>query len=551
MHLGGYELRCQSVVEGMRATGCDVRILTSRFGTDRYTPSAGGAYRDIHVNLGPPYPPEDMCGLLRAESRDRTVLHSVLRDWQPDVIDIWGMEFASQSLVRAVLDSGFPVHLAIDDVWLSDAAARDPLCGITQFASGMGLSLDGAIAQLCCQSTSPLDASPGNVTFVSTALARYYETRGFRHPQALVRMAGIDTTLFSDLPRPSCSIPFEILSVGQLTESRGQADLVRAASIAADRTGAAISVRLVGAGNAEHMDDLRRLGDSLETARLTYDIDGPVAPDDVGRLYASAHLFVHTSRLPEGLPRVLMEAMSAGVPIISTDTGGQRDILDDGRWGELVKRSQPNELADRIADCIQQYDKWRRRSDDARQHALRSFRIETYVQGHMDDLSQAIAASPNPQCTEIQCDAPSHREIEAFAHLLAKAAERAATTLDCSADPDGAWRIGVILKRCGRIESANRLFLRLLGLHDDNATHHRRATFHLAELAMIDSRWRDARDHLARCLAAAPDHAKAGYDLEYAERESVPPHLRELAFDQKHNSLISNPSRSLALEAVR
>ena len=46
-------------------------------------------------------------------------------------------------------------------------------------------------------------------------------------------------------------------------------------------------------------------------------------------------MFLHVS-LTEGVPHVLVEALSSGTPIIATDVGGVRAALDDGAAGLLV-----------------------------------------------------------------------------------------------------------------------------------------------------------------------------------------------------------------------
>ena len=51
--------------------------------------------------------------------------------------------------------------------------------------------------------------------------------------------------------------------------------------------------------------------------------------------YRRAHVFVHVS-LTEGVPQVLVEALSSGTPIVATDVGGVRAALDDGAAGLLV-----------------------------------------------------------------------------------------------------------------------------------------------------------------------------------------------------------------------
>jgi glycosyltransferase involved in cell wall biosynthesis len=60
----------------------------------------------------------------------------------------------------------------------------------------------------------------------------------------------------------------------------------------------------------------------------------PFGPDLLD-LYRRAHAFVHVS-MTEGVPKVLVEALGCATPIVATDVGGVRDVLDDGRAGLLV-----------------------------------------------------------------------------------------------------------------------------------------------------------------------------------------------------------------------
>ena len=58
------------------------------------------------------------------------------------------------------------------------------------------------------------------------------------------------------------------------------------------------------------------------------------------------------SSLSEGMGCALIEAAFLGLPVVSTDCGGPRDVLESGRWGELVPPRNPALLAEAIARAL-------------------------------------------------------------------------------------------------------------------------------------------------------------------------------------------------------
>lgn len=69
--------------------------------------------------------------------------------------------------------------------------------------------------------------------------------------------------------------------------------------------------------------------------------------DQVPQLLAKAGVFVLCSRY-EGLPLSIIEAMCAGLPIVATDVGGVRELVEDGVNGFLVPAGDPSALASRL-----------------------------------------------------------------------------------------------------------------------------------------------------------------------------------------------------------
>jgi len=75
------------------------------------------------------------------------------------------------------------------------------------------------------------------------------------------------------------------------------------------------------------------------------------ARHDVAACLAQAQLFVLTTHW-EGLPRTVLEAMRAGLPVVATDVGGIGELVRDGESGFLVPRGDPEALAERLRHLI-------------------------------------------------------------------------------------------------------------------------------------------------------------------------------------------------------
>ncbi|MGZ6642073.1 MAG: glycosyltransferase [Solirubrobacteraceae bacterium] len=150
--------------------------------------------------------------------------------------------------------------------------------------------------------------------------------------------AGVDTHLFAPNGRHARPAgPLRVLCVGTLHEVKGQAHLIEACRLlAADGVG--IACRLVGDGPDRAMLERRAATAGLE-GRVV--LVGALTREQVSAELAAADVLVAPS-VPtragkrEGIPVVLMEAMSSGLPVVASELSGIPELVEHDVSGLLV-----------------------------------------------------------------------------------------------------------------------------------------------------------------------------------------------------------------------
>ncbi|WDN88266.1 hypothetical protein BuS5_01234 [Desulfosarcina sp. BuS5] len=87
------------------------------------------------------------------------------------------------------------------------------------------------------------------------------------------------------------------------------------------------------------------------------------------RLMAQCDVFVFPTNYGEGMPTCVLEAMVAGLPVVTRAVGGIRDFFRHGEHGLLVETSEPQELAKSLADLLKDEELRRKISEHNRQYA--------------------------------------------------------------------------------------------------------------------------------------------------------------------------------------
>ncbi len=162
--------------------------------------------------------------------------------------------------------------------------------------------------------------------------------------------------------------PMTVLFLGRIGERKGTFDLIRAAARLKDMD---IRFLIAGDGDVEGANAAIRAADLAGKVEVLGWVDDKRVVELLGRsdLYA-------LPSYDEGLPMGILEAMAAGLPILSTPVGGIPDAVTDGVNGYLIEPGDSEALADRILKYSTDEAAWRQASHFSRKRADESFSME-------------------------------------------------------------------------------------------------------------------------------------------------------------------------------
>ncbi|HEX7871596.1 MAG TPA: glycosyltransferase family 4 protein [Sphingobium sp.] len=170
---------------------------------------------------------------------------------------------------------------------------------------------------------------------------------GFDHHVVQIGGSGIDTAHFVECPMPRT--PPVFLMIARLMRDKGVREFVEAARIVKAQHPQAC-FRLLG--RPEPGNPTGCSPEELAEWVASGVIEHLPETRDVRPHLAASHVFVLPSFYREGLPRTLLEALSTGRPIITTDMPGCREVVEPGVNGWLVPPRDSRALANAMLEAL-------------------------------------------------------------------------------------------------------------------------------------------------------------------------------------------------------
>ena len=217
------------------------------------------------------------------------------------------------------------------------------------------------------------------VIYVSRHSQRYYTSEGIvPASQGVTIWNGIPLDAFLPIPRPAPAPDggrLRLVTMGRLVPVKDHATLLEAfAQVAAAFPGS--ELRIWGEGPLRPA-----LEATIERLGLRGRAFLPGQTSDAAAALANADAFVFSST-SEGLPMVILEALAAGLPVVSTRVGGVPEVAPEGEAAWYCEPGNAGLLADTLKTALGDRTELERRGRRARELAISTYSIEAAQENH-------------------------------------------------------------------------------------------------------------------------------------------------------------------------
>jgi glycosyltransferase involved in cell wall biosynthesis len=213
---------------------------------------------------------------------------------------------------------------------------------------------------------------------------------------------GVDLSRFNSASRTRTSDgTVELLFVGRLAEKKGVGHLLAALEDSRLSNRTDYKLVIVGDGPLRRQLEAQAAGSALRN-RVSF--LGALSHEELGPRLNSAHVLcapfvVAKDGDRDGMPAVVMEAAASGLPIIASDIGGVRDIVESGVSGWLLPSGDVSALTEAILDALNHPEKCAAMGQAVAQRARR-YSWSAIAEQYSEELTDAIEMARGQACPQ-------------------------------------------------------------------------------------------------------------------------------------------------------
>lgn len=209
-------------------------------------------------------------------------------------------------------------------------------------------------------------------------------------PNISVVINAIDTSIFNcdnSSEKRQDDNTVRLLFVGAIGKLKGERDLIKALAILRESGKFNLKVSFLGYG----AESLKTCCDESGISEFI-EFLGAVSLSERIAFFQKADIFVLPT-YAEAMPMSVIEAMAAGLPVVTTPVGGIPEIIEDGETGLLFPPGDANALAEKISFLLNNKDARIEIGKKARQKARAEMDFQVYVNKLRTHLSASCAVN--------------------------------------------------------------------------------------------------------------------------------------------------------------
>lgn len=390
--LGGYEIGCGQVVEGLRERGVDVQVLTSR-----RCPKEGREYvhNTLSCSIGVRFSKMSRLAKLRFliwhERENLRAFRKFLVEVRPDVLYFWNLSHISRSMLSLARKSCIPCGTFVFDHELCKVSS-DPW--LSQFAKVPGNPARSvqrvlmAVAAVLIRRPADLPLEFDFLHYPTRYLKGLLERSGIRAHRWCHVPWGVNTELF----HPAESLPQgKLLYVGQVSDHKGVHLAIEAVGLLKQRN-PEFPLHLTIAGRVASENYERELVDLVVKYHLeeTVAFLGFVDRKNLPALYRQHSVLLFPSVWEEPMGISILEAMASGLVVISSGTGGSAELFVDCESGLVFKSKDTQDLAGKLEVLLDNTDRFREIGSQALAMCVEKFQFSRTLESLQAQLFEEV-----------------------------------------------------------------------------------------------------------------------------------------------------------------
>ena len=354
----------QAIAVAAKEAGWDVTIVTCNTGRFDDIKALGLKAIDLPIDATGMNPVEEM--------KTFWFLMKLYRREKPDVVHHVGL--------KTIL-------------WGGLAAKLTGIKGVVNAVSGLGVMFSGEKPSLVTKGVLAVLRFSHNRKGVRVIFQNHEDEDLFmknhitrQEDSVFIKGSGVDLKKFSYIPVPD-TLPVRVIFTGRMVKEKGVVVLIEAAEKLRGEYEGKVEFLLCGklSDNPKAMkqSEMEALCDGKYIQWLGH-------RNDIKDLLGQSHIVAFPSYYREGVPKSLIEANAIGRPIITCNSIGCKDTVENGYNGYLIPIKDSESLATSLKELIDNPDLRKTMGENSRKIAERDFSLDTVIQKHLEAYNSLL-----------------------------------------------------------------------------------------------------------------------------------------------------------------